>query len=257
MSNVKVMVGQTWKRVNSGLDVEIIAVDGDTVLWESIERMTSGTIFDGLIYKQFIFAPANDLEWLAVNESKWDGGRGYPFMSKDYDCDNGVNYHSVDYDGGCKTRQQWKDMRIHLGLDMNIDDIAKEDGIVGVNGFLTGENLKEMANELSENDKPIFTQGMADAGELPPVGSECEAFEVGNKWHLVEVFAHHKNTAHFYMPNEGDYGHSEGVSGNFRPIDNRTTEEKQLDHVTHLVGSMSHLPASETGKAIIEYLKGE
>ena len=134
--------------------------------------------------------------------------------------------------------------------EMNIDDIAKEDGVTL---------------------KPVYTQAMCDAEELPPIGMKLEfnsnditGSGIVSRWQngdVIEVIAHktmphcgcNELSAVYWNENKEE---ASTVRGDLvRLIDNRTTEEKQLDHVVSIVGSMSHLPAVDTGRAIIQYLK--
>lgn len=78
--------------------------------------------------------------------------------------------------------------------------------------------------------KPVYTQEMADAGELPPVGVTCE-FEADGEWRecyivgmdqgdYLPVIQSYEDV--FIMPQEGL---------NFRPIDTRTEREKAIDEM--------------------------
>ena len=153
-------------------------------------------------------------------------------------------------------------------FDRSSDDRSEYESVVK-EWFLQG-SLGVAANEIDGvmNKKPAYTQAMCDAG-LPPLVSSSVIIalsydELGERLgefsgEEVDIIASTKLgnkkilTVSHYMLGVAAMCMNQGL---FAPIDTRTTEQKQLEHVTHLVGSMSHLPAVETGKAIIDYLKG-
>lgn len=83
--------------------------------------------------------------------------------------------------------------------------------------------------------KPIYTQAMADANELPPVGSECLALfftESGNEqWLDVRILMFNKSkTAACYIIDGIFDGKDLLWSNEFKPIDTRTDEGSKLTH---------------------------
>ena len=163
------------------------------------------------------------------------------------DCDDASFYFNGEWiDSGVSYVQMGTDF-IKLEFNMNIDDIAKEDCV---------------------SLKPVYTQAMADNG-TPPLASSSVIValshdELGERLgefsgKEVDIIASTNFddktilTVSHYMLGVAAMCMNQGL---FTPVDRRTTDQKQLDHVTHLVGSMSHLPAIETGQAIIDYLKG-
>lgn len=81
--------------------------------------------------------------------------------------------------------------------------------------------------------KPVFTQAMADKGELPPVGSECmvlgdPAFDYD--YHKCLIVAHTEPVKDLYVIVGGrPYYYSHSSRNNFKPIDTRTDKEKSID----------------------------
>ena len=98
-------------------------------------------------------------------------------------------------------------------------------------------------NKLEKPAQPVFTQAMADAGELPVVGMNCQGYVLAetkkqgrscDKW--VEGVFIQKSQA----PNGGicflfkcDNGHYYTLNSvsHFKPIDTRTDKEKALDEL--------------------------
>lgn len=82
------------------------------------------------------------------------------------------------------------------------------------------------------NDKPIFTQAMADVGELPPIGSE-----------YMTSRGKHKAIAHAHQVDvDVVVGQSQlcvtiSELSEVKPIDTRTDEEKKLDKIYLRVGA--------------------
>lgn len=113
---VKVMVGQTRSRNEDGHLVEITHTALNGYAWKSTTTDLTGTAFDNTIHTRFTFVPANDLEWLAVNERAWDGTDEYPVIYRD---DDSVDYCKLDAEFKSYTQGRWHDMRVHLGLETN------------------------------------------------------------------------------------------------------------------------------------------
>ena len=134
MSNVKVMVGSNYKSENGN----IFSLSG---IRDDKAHFSNGMYCDlDEVNEIFTFVPANDLEWLSVNCDNF-----YSNESANVDVNDG--YVGLIHDASGKySHKQWLDTRIKLGLEMNIDDIAKEEV------------------------KPVYTQAMCDAGEQPKLG---------------------------------------------------------------------------------------
>lgn len=253
-NNVKVMVGQTW--VNNEIEHVVAELHREFVVWAN-GMGESATVS---IRKMFTFKPANDLEWLAVNEDEWDCSESNWSIYKSEDGE--IGYCNLNIDDSY-TRAQWKAMRIHLGLDtleMN-DDIANEDGVSQkgyrhaaedivrhfVKSCLNNEgdiNETEIMWSLTEVEghiheyfggdrtivKPVYTQAMCDAGELPPVGVRCEiCYDVDGLFFNGSVIAYFNDKA--WLDMEGKHPVCFVKDTVFRPIDTRTDQEKLIDEV--------------------------
>jgi hypothetical protein len=95
------------------------------------------------------------------------------------------------------------------------------------------------------DDKPVFTQEMADAGELPPVGSvamfccsEPEDFSVELRSGGVVKIIHHYsplpdgcNVAVFIFKHTSGGDVSQAIPSCFKPIDTRTPKQKAVDEL--------------------------
>lgn len=110
---------------------------------------------------------------------------------------------------------------------------------IGQNGNNGEHYPHESESPLSPNfeSKPVYTQEMHDRGELPPVGSECLAMfslnDMPDYWLKVRVLMFNEiNAAACYLvDNELLDGKNLLWSCNFKPIDNRTDEERLRDEL--------------------------
>lgn len=111
--------------------------------------------------------------------------------------------------------------------------------IIGQNGNdgLHYDNTAQQVEALAVNNKPIFTQAMADANELPPVGSVVDVvgqngvelfYGEGEK--NCEVLAHVKNTAVIRM----SFGLGCFSSDALKASDTRTDRENAVDEMLEL-----------------------
>lgn len=116
--------------------------------------------------------------------------------------------------------------------------------IIGKNGNdgLHYDNTAQQVESLAINDKPIFTQAMADAGEFPPVGSKLTLFK---KTHLkrIDEFLNEELTiigvsssldGQRVITWEHEHiGLCCGVylTGYFKPIDTRTDRKKMHEKI--------------------------
>ena len=113
---IKVRVGQVWHCNGFNKDVEMMYYHGNGL----IEWSDGFTSTADWAHSNMRFIPQNDLEWLAVKLDEWksifDGMRAF----KKVDI---VSYTSHDEGHDCMkgstpyTKQQWQNMRYHLGLD--------------------------------------------------------------------------------------------------------------------------------------------
>jgi len=81
------------------------------------------------------------------------------------------------------------------------------------------------------NDKPVFTQAMADAGEWPPVGCECEYhFKSNTADEWIKVTVDYISKMYFiFTRQDGEQYHQYTEHMEFRISDTRTDEEKLRD----------------------------
>jgi len=112
---IKVRVGQVW---DNGNDKVTLGIYRGGLLrfrnprFESQQRMTLDAF-----YEKHEFIPQTDLEWLAVNVDKWDGDE-YRYVWKRSEMERGFDFLIVPLSfAECYSRQQWQNMRYHLGLD--------------------------------------------------------------------------------------------------------------------------------------------
>lgn len=251
--NVIPAVGQNWVEGDEeyGLPIlELCKIDGDLVKIYRGIRGLSVKYF----YENFTFMPSNDLEFVAVNCGKWDDE--WRLIRK---CGDSFDFsNSVTLDGEY-TRNQWQDKRNELyGVTFDMNDVIQEDGGSTVKRHSVGNYSVQPKAGCSEVEiKPVFTKAMKDDGEDIQLGmiyhdengDECEFIGENN----VECVWIGKLTKDGVHPRHLSVSQRSECTA----IDTRTPQEKQLDHVTHLVGSMSHLPHSETGKAIVDYINGD
>lgn len=128
MSNVKVMVGQTW--CDSIGQVLITKFDGRIVEFKSMPVEVVGEMGLDTFYRKLSFVPATELEWLAVNVEDWKNGAG--FICK-FGSQVEFRYGDSSSFTAMYNRKEWCDMRIKLGLelDVNMVNISKEYGVSG------------------------------------------------------------------------------------------------------------------------------
>ena len=97
--------------------------------------------------------------------------------------------------------------------------------------------------DAATDDKPVFTQAMADAGELPPIGCVVEMFDSPSSSYVeCEIICHHKK-ALFIDVVGWDSAFSVSDDSLFRPIDTRSDKQKAADDYWD---SMNHDSKVET-----------
>ena len=113
---IKVRVGQVWKSdAGTEVEVESIIKSRGNIFYKHPKFDYVLAAHVGNFRISYAFAPQNDLEWLAVNESEWDGNGAYPLIVT---LGGTANYtDSNNKYGPSFTRQQWQNMRYYLGLD--------------------------------------------------------------------------------------------------------------------------------------------
>ncbi len=196
--SVIIRVGQVWVNDKTGEEKKIVRIDCFGNCWWGGDSFS-----DKDQMTRHKFKPANDLEYLAVNCEKWNDEYGYIKLV------NGkVTFLYKLWSGGY-TKKQWQDKRAELYGDqiVNIDDIAKEEV------------------------KPVYTQKMADNGELPPVGCECLGLIASTgEYEKIKIVAH-------------ECGSCVAIKGastlmwcnTFKPIDTRTEREKLIDELSEKI----------------------
>ena len=77
--------------------------------------------------------------------------------------------------------------------------------------------------------KPVFTQAMADSGELPPVGSKCIAY-IESDGEECEIVRFHQDDVCVIWEEFNDSGIDiiSTTSWKFKPIDTRTPSKRRL-----------------------------
>ena len=109
----------------------------------------------------------------------------------------------------------------------------------------TRKEFEDYAKEQKQNDKPVYTQEMADNGELPPVGISCmfkhqsednimfdDCFIVGySKCGKFIIFHNHQNQIMQHNIVNGPY--------RFKPIDTRTDEDFPSIHLNGACSKMN------------------
>ncbi len=103
--------------------------------------------------------------------------------------------------------------------------------------------LEDIASYLldggeTKETKPIFTQAMADAGELPPVGSTFMFSSLTNPsfndFRLCEALFNDDDVLFYRVIDcrfDGGHGFSSIYCGHFKPIDTRTSKQKAIDEM--------------------------
>ena len=107
------------------------------------------------------------------------------------------------------TQQFWEDVQVDLH---NVTYVPE--------GFVR--------SSAPESAKPIFTQAMADAGELPPVGSECDiCYENNGLFFKGSVIAYFEDLLWLDLGDKNPVRMTREVK--FKPLDTRTEKQKEVD----------------------------
>jgi hypothetical protein len=107
---IKVRAGQVWAIDDSEFKLSHICGGKDN----SCVSVGWGWINIEEFYDKFKFIPQNDLEKLAVNVDEWTSKSVEHNLYRGGDSIYWVDYR---YQHDSYTRQQWQNMRYHLGLD--------------------------------------------------------------------------------------------------------------------------------------------
>lgn len=103
--------------------------------------------------------------------------------------------------------------------------------------------IQKLNSINKEAIKPVYTQEMADNGELPPVGSECMALFDSDldEWVKAEVLGHRCNDAGISIAScmLPEKSFILGWFVDFKPIDTRTDGEKLIDEIAEFIGLIS------------------
>lgn len=150
---------------------------------------------------------------------------------------------------------------LHHDIHGIVSDEFPDNGFVPRCVFVPITSLKTRVNDMKVSDKPIFTQAMADAGELPPVGSKVlfdgdSCFEFHSEYEqglvdggVVEIISHFDsgagNVAAFLF--DCNYGRSVSYGNNtcFKPIDTLTDREKAINEMASLISLRTRDGAKE------------
>lgn len=120
----------------------------------------------------------------------------------------------------------------------------------------SGNKRSQLSGLVELNKKPVYTQEMADAGELPKAGMEC-AFvstfftnKTSNKG-VCKIIAYYKDKV--WCANR-EFECVINLSAiTFKPIDKRTDKEKAADDI---LKSITSLPTwSDKSKSIVSAIK--
>lgn len=108
-------------------------------------------------------------------------------------------------------------------------------------GYSVGYKLPHESTVSPEPTKPIFTQAMADAGELPPVGFKCLVTPHNGLWGITRIGDYAGEVIHyddgeqfvFKLDTKTIDASSILVSRidkvDFKPLDTRTEKQKEVD----------------------------
>ena len=120
----------------------------------------------------------------------------------------------------------------------------------------TGDNRADYETQLNkdaemkEEVKAVYTQGMCDAGELPPVGCIVKYKETGGtNWCTCEIIAIHKGKIWIDNLSLNSQPFGRASKFEFKPIDNRTDEDHLIDDICNTL-SRSKTVVGYRGDAI-------
>jgi len=96
-----------------------------------------------------------------------------------------------------------------------------------VSESMTCPNCGDKPDVKKPESKPVYTQAMCDAGELPSVGVECHIDGTGVIY--IIVLTKDSEGDLILTPKEGDKYWQRSNVKYIKPVDTRTDEEKALD----------------------------
>ena len=104
-----------------------------------------------------------------------------------------------------------------------------------VGNFTSQDYCQQCGNELHEQSQPIFTQAMADAGELPSVGVECMILfdqDSEPKWEKITWYGVFNGSPAFSFNGKNCWP-ERGGEFHLKPVDQRTDKEKAIDYMKY------------------------
>ena len=138
------------------------------------------------------------------------------------------------------------------GFEQCVKEMAEARWMNQSGDFYCYESYKEDCEEplkeakMSE-EKPVYTQAMKDAGELPSVGMRCK---VKNEWLFVGVNS--RGSWVLEKPEHFD-AYQAFNPKNVKPIDTRTPKQKQVDDIH----DNSVMDGFHVNKRYIEWLQAQ
>lgn len=119
---------------------------------------------------------------------------------------------------------------------------SDEQDELGAHASYLWDLSQKVGSSCEANNKPVYTQAMADAGELPPVGSTAILFVSeyakisddvsARSGEVFDVVAHHRGLA--VAVSMDCYTSIAANEQWFKPIDTRTDEEKLRDAINEI-----------------------
>jgi hypothetical protein len=139
-------------------------------------------------------------------------------------CDNESTHtwsgHPTCDDCGTPSRSEVRNVVNHTLLHPRNPEIIAP----SLDGFSVGYKVTRA------EDNPIFTQAMADAGELPPVGSMCMSEYPEGVWNEVKYMGKGISGLHVLSYLNGSVDQL-GSLIKFKPLDTRTDREKMHEQI--------------------------
>jgi len=108
---IKVRAGQVWEGNHSKAAWQINFINDDDWISYGQGSYVASPMPKWQFITSFKFIPQNDLEFAAVTLNEWY------FPCDHLRVEDGVLFHASATDSGAIHRQQWQNMRYHLGQD--------------------------------------------------------------------------------------------------------------------------------------------
>jgi len=242
---------------HKGSTLKMLA-DGITLKWFERDAKALNATIMGFAWRENTGVKPEFSGAIDVITESWDSG----------DCHSKTHYAStLNWSNHCLNKViKWRPSLNHPSAakpDTKQSAEEKRMDIIGQNGNdgLHYDNTAQQVEALAVNDKPIFTQAMADAGELPPVGSKVlfdgdSCFEFHSEYEqglvdggVVEIISHFDsgagNVAAFLFDCNDGRSVSCGNNTCFKPIDTRTDREKAINEMASLISLRTRDGAKE------------